>query len=277
MVAFVQERMRLGCFHNMVIDCFTYNGESDILEIHLNVLDSYVDQFVIVEAPTTFSGKPKPLYYELHKDRFIKFAHKIKYFVIDENYTQEEIAQADNSPNTKGASHWKREFLQKESIKKALTHLNDDDLVFIGDVDEVWSNRAIQMDAKVPTKLLLNVYTYYLNNRSSEVFWGTLRATYGQIKGECLNHLRSIRNNLSGTSYGCHFTSMGGYDEVKRKLSDSYTRESYWTNEVENNLKDNVEKSQDFLGRGFTYKLDTNGWPTWLKNNQHKYEHLLRK
>lgn len=261
----------------MVIDCFTYNGEADMLEIHLSVLDSYVDQFIIVEAPTTFSGKPKPLYYELNKDRFAKFAHKIKYFVIDENYTQEEIAQADNSPNTKGASHWKREFLQKESIKKALTHLNDDDLVFIGDVDEVWSNRAIQMDAKVPTKLLLNVYTYYLNNRSSEVFWGTLRATYGQIKGECLNHLRSIRNSLSGTSYGCHFTSIGGYDEVKRKLSDSYTRESYWTNEVENNLKDNVEKSQDFLGRGFTYKIDTSSWPTWLKDNQHKYEHLLRK
>ena len=67
----------------MICDVFTFNGEYDLLEIRLNILDKYVDQFVIVEAPTTFSGKSKPLYYEQGKDRYKQWHDKIKYFVIN--------------------------------------------------------------------------------------------------------------------------------------------------------------------------------------------------
>lgn len=263
------------------IDCVTFNGEYDLLEIRLNILNDYVDQFIIVEAPTTFSGKPKPLYYEYNKDRYKQWHSKIKYFVIDENYTPEEIAQAESSPNTRGAAHWKREFLQKESIKKALTHLNDDDIVFIGDVDEVWNPQVFSLPNDVPdkpVKLRLNVYSYYLNNKSSELFFGTLLARYGMVKNSCLNHLRSNKDFLGAnyTNTGWHFTSMGGYEEVKRKLSDSYTRESYWTERVESNLKDNVENSKDFLGRWFTYTIEESYWPQFLKDNKQKYAHLCK-
>lgn len=261
-----------------IIDCVTFNGEYDLLEIRLNILNDYVDEFIIVEAPTTFSGKPKPLYYEQNKDRYKQWHSKIKYFVIDENYTPEEIAQAESSPNTRGAAHWKREFLQKESIKKALTHLNDDDIVFIGDVDEIVRPESIEAWRKFtgsPFKIKLDVYSYYLNNRSSEEFYGTLVSKYWHVRTDCLNHLRtnSWKRNLGG---GWHFTSMGGYEEVKRKLSDSYTRESYWTERVESNLKDNVENSKDFLGRGFTYTVDESHWPQFLKDNKQKYAHLCK-
>lgn len=253
------------------IDVFTFNGEYDLLEIRLNILNDYVDEFIIVEAPTTFSGKPKPLYYDQNKDRYKQWHSKIKYFVVDENYTAEEIAQAENSPNTRGAAHWKREFLQKESIKKAITHLKDDDLCFIGDVDEIWE----PADLGVRGKLRLRVYSYYLNNESSEQFYGTICYPYKHIKDTCLNHLRT--NSMKDDHYsGWHFTSMGGYEEVKRKLSDSYTRESYWTEGVENNLKNNVENSKDFLGRGFVYKIDESNWPQYLKDNKQKYAHLCK-
>lgn len=261
-----------------IIDCFTFNGEYDLLEIRLNILNDYVDEFIIVEAPTTFSGKPKPLYYEQGKDRYKQWHHKIKYFVIDENYTPEEIAQAENSQNTRGAAHWKREFLQKESIKKALTHLKDGDIVFIGDVDEIVRPESVEAWGKFtgsPFKIKLDVYSYYLNNRSSEEFYGTLVSKYWHVRTDCLNHLRSNswKSNLGG---GWHFTSMGGYEEVKRKLSDSYTRESYWTEGVENNLKNNVENSKDFLGRGFVYTVDESNWPQFLKDNKQKYAHLCK-
>jgi len=257
------------------IDLFTYNGEADLLEIRLNILNDYVDEFIIVEAPTTFSGKPKPLYYEQQKERFAKWHDKIKYFVIDENYTPEEIAQAESSPNTKGASHWKHEFLQKESIKKALTHLNDDDICFIGDVDEIWETKAMYFYDK-PYKLELAVYCYWLNNRSSEKFWGTLVTDYKTVKNSCLNHLRSDSPKEDSGEAGWHFTSLGGYEEVRRKLSDSYTRESYWTEQVENRLKENVENSKDFLGRGFTYRVDESDWPEYLQLNKQKYAHLCK-
>ena len=33
-----------------IIDCFNYFDEDKILELRLNILNNYVDQFVIVEA-----------------------------------------------------------------------------------------------------------------------------------------------------------------------------------------------------------------------------------
>lgn len=261
----------------MIYDVFTFNGEYDLLEIRLNILNDYVDQFIIIEAPTTFSGLTKPLYYPLQKERYLKWEGKIKYFVIDENYTPAEIALAENSPNTVGAAHWKHEFLQKESIKKALTHLKDDDIVFIGDVDEIWEPSlliAFTLPQRI-YKLRLDVYTYYLNNRSNEQFWGTITGKYCNIKNECLNHLRTNAQKSILIS-GWHFTSMGGYEEVKRKLNDSYTEESYWTPYVKAYLENNIREVKDFLNRPFTYKKDESEWPQWLKDNKDKYGHLLR-
>ncbi len=249
-----------------IIDVCSFNGEFELWDLHYNVLKDHVDQFIVCEAPTTFSGKEKPLYFKeishLYPD--------VSYYDIDENWTEEEKMLAWNSPNTAGAPHWTREFLQKESIKKALIHLNDNDLVFIGDVDEIWSPSALK-HKNLPLKLKLGVYTYYLNNRSSEEFWGTLMATYGQIRESCLNHLRT-RAPKSKHLNGWHFTSMA--KELPRKLTDSYTQESYATPEVLNNLAYNIENNKDFLGRDFTYTTDESGWPKFLRENKQNYRGL---
>lgn len=258
-----------------IVDVFTYNGEADILEIRLNILSPHVDQFIIVEAPTTFSGLTKPLYYEAQKERFKEFWPKIKYFVVSEDYAQEEVDLAQSSPNTQGATHWKREFLQKESIKKALTHLKDEDIVFISDVDEIWMPYVVGFGALKPVKLRLKVYTYWLNNRSSENFHGVLYARYRDIKEECLNHLRTNAYKTDWKS-GWHFTSMGGYKSLEKKLKDSYTEESYATPAVLAQLEQNMAQSKDFLGRDFTYRIDESEWPQYLKENKHKYLHLCK-
>ena len=260
----------------MIYDIFTLNGEYDLLEIRFNVLSPFVDQFIIVEAPTTFSGKSKPLYWaERDKERFKEWENKVKYHVIDENYTPGEIELAENSPNTIGAAHWKHEFLQKESIKKALTHLEDDDIVFIGDVDEIWHPKILDNWFAV-SKLKLKVYSYWLNNRSSEEFWGTIIGCYRDVKDECLNHLRQMPHFRTETDMGWHFTSMGGVDQMRKKLNDSYTQESYNTPFVQDNLEYNMTNGLDFLGRDFKYEIDESEWPNYLKNNREKYKHLLK-
>ena len=124
-------------------------------------------------------------------------------------------------------------------------------------------------------KLRLKVYSYYLNNRSSEEFAGTLVGKWGEIKNECLNHLRS-NTKWTDDYYGWHFTSMGGYENVKKKLTDSYTLDSYASQEVLNSLKQNINDSLDFLGRKFSYRVDTKEWPDFLKSNEAKYKHLLK-
>ena len=256
----------------MIVDCFTYNGEADLLEIRLNLLDEFVDQFIIVESPTTFSGKQKPLYFFDQIKRYEKWNNKIKYYVVNEA-DPDLWKMARESPNTHGAEHWKREFIQKESIKKALTHLDDDDLCLIGDVDEIWDKNCLDID--MVYKLKLKVYTYYLNNRSDEEFWGTLIAPYWFIRENCLNHIR-VNSPKTKHEYGWHFTSMGGADEVKRKLTDSYTAESYADSRVLDNLDKAIETNQDFLGRGFRYWKDEKDWPEWLKENKEKYKNLCK-
>lgn len=251
-----------------VIDVVTFNGEYELFELRYNILKPYVDQFIVCEAPTTFSGEPKPLYF---RDVEHKYA-KTSYFVIDENWSEEEKMLAWESPNTVGAAHWTREFLQKESIKKALVGLVSSDLVFIGDVDEIWDKKVLYIKSW-PLKLKLDVYTYYLNNHSNEQFWGTLVAPYEVIKNSCLNHLRT-RAPKSKRNLGWHFTSMA--KDLERKLTDSYTQESYATPTVLQNLAYNIEHNRDFLGRNFSYSTDESSWPDYLKRNKEHYAQLCK-
>lgn len=262
----------------MIYDVFTYNHESDILDIRFNVLYPYVDKFVIIEFDETFSGKKKSQH--LLKDwrlEWIKFLDKIDYVYIDKQQWSQYEDLADSSPNVPkdGPTHWKREFCQKESIKDALTELKDDDIVFIGDVDEIWNPELFKSFTLYPCKLKLKVYSYFLDNKSDEIFWGTIVAQYKDIKGKVLNHLRT--NDLIKTEYelGWHFTSQGGYNNVKKKLTDSYTKDSYANDWVLNNLERNINDKMDFLGREFHFIRDDSEWPNFIKDNKFKYRHLL--
>lgn len=255
-----------------IIDICSYNGEHDLFEIRYNILKDYVDEFIVVEFDKTFSGKPKEKLFNQHWD-------KVKYFFIGEEQYNKYMDLALSSPNTKGASHWVREFCQKESIKDCLTHLKDDDIVFIGDCDEIWNPEMNPREYYdwYAKKLRLNVYSYYLNNKSNEIFYGTICIQYAYIKEyPSLNEMRSGKYELQHTDFlpGWHFTSLK--DGLERKLTDSYTEESYATPQVLTNLKDNIENNRDFLGRDFKYEVDESQWPEYLKDNREKYLHLLK-
>lgn len=254
-----------------IIDCVTYNGEAELWDIHYNALKDFVDKFIVCEFDVTFAGETKPLYsYSLDRTKYPKANF---YYRSGDDWTEEEKLVAWNSPNTVGAAHFTREFLQKESIKKALEFYNvqDNDTIFIGDVDEIWSPNALRLVG--PFKLKLRVYTYFLNNRSSETFYGPIKAKYGAIKNLILNH---VRTNAPRTKnyYGWHFTSMA--KDLRKKLTDSYTQESYATPEVLNNLEYNIEHNQDFLGRDFTYEINEQDWPDYLVDNREKYKELCK-
>lgn len=57
----------------MIVDCFTFFNEFDILEIRLHEMDPWVDLFVLVESAETFSGNSKPLWFEENQHRFKSF------------------------------------------------------------------------------------------------------------------------------------------------------------------------------------------------------------
>ena len=279
-------------------DVFTFFNELDLLEIRLNILSPYVDYFVIIEATETFSGQPKPLIYEKNKARFEKFKDKIIHYVItdtpkDENDLRNRLRHpalsdldrqiindaltSDNVP--KGIVHWLKEFYQKETIKKALLGLEDTDMCFVSDVDEIWDpNVLLDFRKDDIFKLRQDVYVYYLNNRSNEWWAGTLATKYKNIKNACLNHLRTA----SKTKYtyikngGWHFTNQGGAEQIKRKVEATYSQDDYNTTDVTSNIQQRLEKNKDYIGRKFKYWNDEKGLPEYILINKSRYMHLFK-
>lgn len=272
----------------MIYDCFLFHNELDLLEIRLNVLDDVVDKFVLVEATETFSGLPKPLFYQDNKERFAKFNHKIIHHVVD-GYTPEEWAEAKASPNTGGLDHWCREFVQRENLKKPLEGCNDDDIIFISDVDEVWHPGILMgsgfvrdfrdstiMDGYKPAvHLSYNVYSYWLNNKSSESFVGGFFAKYGDVNNSSLNVIRRTPPSPFPIHAGWHFTSIGGAEALKKKI-ESYGHQEFNTAQVKDNISRALETNTDYIGRNFTYTIDESQWPQYLKDNKEKYAHLCK-
>ena len=61
----------------MIYDCFSYWDEDLLLDLRLNILDNYVDYFVIVEGNKTWQNNSKKLRFDINK--FQKFKKKIIY------------------------------------------------------------------------------------------------------------------------------------------------------------------------------------------------------
>ena len=261
----------------MIYDIVTYNGERELLELRLNILSPYVDKFIIVEFDKTFSGKDKPFYGGKDMDKFLEpWKGKVEWYYNTEKTWGKYWEEAKKSPNTnygEGAKHWIREWCQKECITDYLTFLKDSDTLYIGDIDEIW--QPFPIDEKSIFKLKLRVYTYFLNNRSTEQFWGTIVGKCKNIKGKCLNHIRSKDHTKTTTDWGWHFTSLK--NNLKNKLLDSYTADSYANKWVMDNLEENIKNNKDFLGRNFVYYIDESELPQWLLEHKNDYKHLFRQ
>ena len=65
-----------------IYDCFMYFDEDLILDIRFNILDKYVDKFVVVEATRDHAGNAKKLNFDINK--FSKFKGKIIYHVVED-------------------------------------------------------------------------------------------------------------------------------------------------------------------------------------------------
>ena len=58
-----------------LFDCFQFFDEEMLLDLRLNIMDKYVDKFVITEATYMHSGRHKKLQFNI--DNYKKFKDKI--------------------------------------------------------------------------------------------------------------------------------------------------------------------------------------------------------
>jgi tetratricopeptide (TPR) repeat protein len=197
-----------------VFDCFTFYNELDLLEARLEELWDEIDVFVVVEAPETFQGEPKPLILRENFERFRRFASKL--VVVS-------IAQAHPGP-----SPWDREGAQRDAIMQGLSgRAAPQDVVFLGDIDEIPRKETVVAIRDNPR------WASRLNRLSADYFCGFVdfKCNYRWHKQVALpyallsqidpDHTRFLAIAKYGTllyDAGWHFSWLGGIGKVITKL-----------------------------------------------------------
>lgn len=253
----------------MLIDAFTLFNELDLLELRLNLLDPYVDKFILVESRQTFTGKKKILYYQRFKKRFAKWNDKIIH-IIAPNI---ELKDPNNL--------FERHYLCYELIERELMKFGPEDLAFCSDLDEIWNPELLyQPSDDFPHTLIQHNYSYWLNYLSNEEWTGTLMTRVKNIF-EGFNKLNRTAKPFPLQNGGWHFSNMGGEAQIIKKLEayDHSNEVIPMLSQFEGyGIKDRMDKGLDFLGRVNNYQgvpyqfvVDETRWPQYLKENREKY------
>lgn len=281
-----------------IYDTFNFFNELDLLEIRLNILDEFVDHFVIVEASVTHSGKEKPFYYEENKERFSRFKDKIinlkvmdtpNHFNNLKNTDDETLNKIFHYINTQTnrfnrntQQDYGRDFFQKECIRRALTECKDDDIIIYSDLDEIPNPEIIKNLGELNLndniyRLNQDMYVYYLNVLKEHNWFGSRILTYKKLKGLSLNEVRGD-NTLSVElkNGGWHFSFMGGKEMVKEKIT-SYSARDLASQKVVNSIESNMDNNIDpfFRGSMQVVKIDET-YPDYILNNLDKYKHMIK-
>tara|TARA_B100000809_G_C14988922_1_gene477267 strand:- start:15 stop:893 length:879 start_codon:yes stop_codon:yes gene_type:complete len=287
-----------------IYDCFCFFNELDILELRLNILDPYVDYFVLSEASVTHTGTSKPYYFEENNERFKKFLHKIIHLKITD--TPDDFVKLNiiNNPKTFDEielnkiytfihtqtkrfdiytqQDYGRDFFQKECIRRGLYNCSDDDIIIFSDADEIPNpsilKNIIDLDLNKFYTFKQNFYTYYINvsNEAESPWFGSKMGTYKNLKDFSYNELRAAEN-MPLENGGWHFSFMGGRDQVIKKLT-SYSASDMVNSNVLDAVDYNINNDIDpfFRSRLKPVTLDES-FPEYILKNKEKYRHLIKE
>ena len=141
-----------------IFDCFSYWDENLLLELRFNLLNDYVDYFVIIESDKTWQNNSKKLKFDINK--FSKFKNKIIY---------EPVTDMPDGPNP-----WIREHYQRNCITRGLTNASENDLIIISDIDELPDPKKIsEFNPKLKFAAFKQKHFYYKFNmlNKNDPFW----------------------------------------------------------------------------------------------------------
>ena len=78
-----------------IYDCFMFSDEKMLLEVRLNLLNKYIDKFIIAEATYFHNGDPKNLNFNYKE--FPEFKNKIEYIVVKDQPPNLILAKENDS------------------------------------------------------------------------------------------------------------------------------------------------------------------------------------
>lgn len=242
----------------------TFFNELELLKILCEETKDLNTTIVLVEATTTHTGDPKPLYFDENKHLFTEY--NIKHLIVR------------HLPNDGDA--WHNENAQRDAIMLGLTDCVDDDVVFIGDLDEIPRKEAIKYyDSRMGVAALcMDKYSVYLNLLEGYQNWSIAKlCTYSILKNTTPNKLRNCGPNFIINYAGWHMSFMGGIEKMKQKLF-AYAHVETVTPELLDNLEHKYETGESLWGRDkWAFKPIDEKFPDYLRNNQETFKHLIKE
>ena len=245
----------------MIWDCFTYNGENDLLKIRCEELRNLNVTHILIESNYTFTGKWKELKYKKDNN------YNIEYFV------------ANHMPNNGIA--WDNESAQRNYILNALQILgaDDNDIVIISDVDEIVKESVIKNYNPISslTAFKMDTYRYYFNCLEGKQNWNMARImNYSYLKNKTPNEVRNSGFERIIEDGGWHFSYMGGYDKIIEKI-ESFSHTELNTEDFKSKIKYKQENCQSLFGDDFweVVQID-NLFPKEIVDNISDYKKHIR-
>ena len=293
-----------------VYDCFMFFDENLVLELRLNLLDKYVDYFVIVESKYNHKGEAKKLNFDIKK--FKKFEQKIIYIIYDQQPSDlYKFEKEDTKRDIDGKyifNAYKRENAQRNLISQGLKNASLDDLIIISDVDEIPNLEKINFN-KIKNEILIfrqDMFYYKFNLKLSNFKWTGSKACKMKklISPQWLRNIKDkkfafyrIDTFFSSTKYrnlkfiedgGWHYTNMKNAKEIEHKLRSYLHHQEFEANhinleQIEKIIKSkkaiynvNADKRQGKFGEGpQLIKINSDEIPNYLKNNPQIYSKWL--
>lgn len=263
----VQKRDKGG-----LVDIILFNDELDMLNYRLWLHNSFVEEFIIVEARLTFSGDPKPLYaYENFKNHTLK--SKITFVEVDLS------SQTDN---------WAREHSVRKNVMRMLSNRSSDDVYLISDVDELIDENSfnrldvVNLDCIRPK---LKFYYYCLSCRRGTWNMQTMFRRNGSWFQKMLHEentdIRKDQGCKNSEEYmGWHVSYFMSTEKLINKLNafshskDGFVKKLLLDPEREKLIERRITNCTDLYGRNGenSFKVsDDNNWPSLkgLPQNEH--------
>ncbi|THW07035.1 hypothetical protein D6D24_09751 [Aureobasidium pullulans] len=225
----------------------------------------YVDYFVIIEPPTTFTGRSKPLYLRENWDRFKDFHHMIIYQIVEDNIQSPRI--------------WDHEDYFRNALFNAVFpglikttgNANTGDVLIVSDMDELLRPGVMFLlrHCRVPNRLTLRTQFYYYSFQWSHrgLQWAHPDATL--YRGSSTIMPNDLRQGLLGNEWrliaavrrwwdrgtlwnaGWHCSSCFATIAEMRTKMNSFSHQGWNTAENRdlNTLLDRVRHGLDLFGR----------------------------
>jgi beta-1,4-mannosyl-glycoprotein beta-1,4-N-acetylglucosaminyltransferase len=252
----------------MIVDCILYSGEAECFEVRWHELRGVVDRFAVVEAGETFTGQPKAFTFPIEQYAIYYHRDKTPYETLDP---------------------WQREAHQRNQLLHPLYGCKPDDIILIGDVDEIPSAAAVLAAAEqartgVQVAFDQTLCTYYVNNQCVNMRWrGTQAVRYDYLKSVTPQGVRDYRN---GTPYfvengGWHFSSLVLDDPVGRMTAKIQAFSHQEVNRPDvldpENIRRRVALGQDIQGRtDVRFKVERNAvLPRYVVENKERLASLF--